>query len=108
MINPPRIPVWLINLSILMLMAALWPLNWLLDRQLNPYYYQILVLIGINTILAVSLNLINGISGQFSLGHAGFMAIGAYTTGVLMKHYNPDGGALYPAPAIARRVMPTT
>ncbi len=33
----------------------------------------------INAILAVSLNLVNGLSGQFSLGHAGFMAVGAYT-----------------------------
>jgi branched-chain amino acid transport system permease protein len=97
MINQPRIPVWLVNGGILLLMAALWPLNRLLEDRLNPYYYQILVLVGINTILAVSLNLINGISGQFSLGHAGFMAIGAYTTGVLMKHFNPDGATLYPA-----------
>ena len=34
-----------------------------------------------------SLNLINGITGQFSLGHAGFMAIGAYVTGAAMKHW---------------------
>lgn len=44
----------------------------------GPYYYQILVLAGINIILAVSLNLTNGITGQFSIGHAGFFAIGAY------------------------------
>src|SRR5262245_8435122 len=36
------------------------------------------MLIGINVILAVSLNLINGLAGQFSLGHAGFMAVGGY------------------------------
>jgi branched-chain amino acid transport system permease protein len=45
---------------------------------LNPYYQIILFLIGINIILAVSLNLINGITGQFSIGHAGFMSVGAY------------------------------
>jgi branched-chain amino acid transport system permease protein len=39
---------------------------------------QIVVLCGINIILAVSLNLINGFTGQFSIGHAGFMALGAY------------------------------
>ena len=38
-----------------------------------------LIKVGINIILAVSLNLINGYTGQFSLGHAGFMAVGAYT-----------------------------
>ncbi|MDX2108679.1 MAG: branched-chain amino acid ABC transporter permease [Verrucomicrobiota bacterium] len=47
---------------------------------LNPYYYDILIGIGINIILAVSLNLVNGHTGQFSLGHAGFMAIGAYAS----------------------------
>ncbi len=43
------------------------------------YYYRIIVLIGVNITLAVSLNIINGHAGQFSLGHAGFMAIGAYS-----------------------------
>ena len=38
---------------------------------------------GINVLLAVSLNLVNGISGQFSLGHAGFMSIGAYVSAYL-------------------------
>jgi branched-chain amino acid transport system permease protein len=45
---------------------------------LPPYLLQIVCLAGINVILAVSLNLINGFTGQFSIGHAGFMAIGAY------------------------------
>jgi branched-chain amino acid transport system permease protein len=43
------------------------------------YYVRILLLIGINITLAVGLNLINGIAGQFSIGHAGFMAVGGYT-----------------------------
>lgn len=47
--------------------------------QFNRYYLGVAVDIGINIILAVSLNLINGHTGQFSLGHAGFMAVGAYT-----------------------------
>ena len=46
--------------------------------QFNRYYLGIAIDIGINIILAVSLNLINGHTGQFSLGHAGFMALGAY------------------------------
>jgi branched-chain amino acid transport system permease protein len=53
-------------------------LNVALPRLLNPYHLQILVLCGINVILAVSLNLVNGFTGQFSIGHAGFMALGAY------------------------------
>ncbi|MBM3833037.1 MAG: branched-chain amino acid ABC transporter permease [Verrucomicrobia bacterium] len=47
--------------------------------HLSPYFLHIVIGIGINIILAVSLNLVNGYAGQFSLGHAGFMAVGAYT-----------------------------
>ncbi len=42
------------------------------------YYYDILIGIGIAMVLATSLNLVNGHTGQFSLGHAGFMGLGAY------------------------------
>ena len=49
------------------------------DFFVNPYYARIINLIGINITLAVSLNLINGLAGQFSIGHAGFMAVGGYT-----------------------------
>jgi branched-chain amino acid transport system permease protein len=44
-----------------------------------PDYALILVSVGVNVVLAVSLNVVNGFTGQFSLGHAGFMAVGAYT-----------------------------
>lgn len=47
--------------------------------HLNPYHANLLVGIGINIILAVSLTIVNGFTGQFSIGHAGFMALGAYT-----------------------------
>lgn len=50
---------------------------------IGPFWQLNLVLIGINIILAVSLNLINGFTGQFSIGHAGFMAVGAYVSAVL-------------------------
>lgn len=50
---------------------------------IGPYWQLNLVLIGINIILATSLNLINGFTGQFSIGHAGFMAVGAYLSAVL-------------------------
>lgn len=49
----------------------------------NRYYLGVAIDIGINIILAVSLNLINGHTGQFSLGHAGFMAVGGYTAAKL-------------------------
>uniref|UniRef100_A0A7C3MI06 Branched-chain amino acid ABC transporter permease n=1 Tax=Dictyoglomus thermophilum TaxID=14 RepID=A0A7C3MI06_DICTH len=54
-----------------------------LSKNLDPYIYQILVFFGINSILAVSLNLINGFTGQFSIGHAGFMAAGGYFSAAL-------------------------
>ena len=61
-------------------LAVLVALNLILPRLLNPYFFQVLILCGINVILAVSLNLINGFTGQFSIGHAGFMAVGAYAS----------------------------
>lgn len=66
--------------------AALFVANGLLSGSLisgvsiSPYFVQVLCLAGINVTLAVSLNLINGFTGQFSIGHAGFMAIGAYAS----------------------------
>ena len=47
------------------------------------YYNRIIVLMGINIILAVSLNIINGYTGQFSIGHAAFMTIGGYVAGFI-------------------------
>ncbi|MGZ7032100.1 MAG: branched-chain amino acid ABC transporter permease, partial [Thermoanaerobaculia bacterium] len=51
------------------------------------YYNRIIVMMGINITLAVSLNIINGHAGQFSLGHAGFMAVGAYFAAFLSFYY---------------------
>ena len=50
------------------------------ETNLDGYKVQILNLIAVNAILALSLNLIYGFTGMFSLGHAGFMAIGAYVS----------------------------
>ena len=63
--------------------AVLIVIGAVLPRMVNPYIFQILILCGINIILAVSLNLINGFTGQFSIGHAGFMAIGGYTSAAI-------------------------
>jgi len=60
----------------------------LFSQQFNRYYLGIAIDIGINIILAVSLNLINGHTGQFSLGHAGFMAVGGYTAAKLALTLN--------------------
>lgn len=52
---------------------------------INYYYQDILATICINIILAVSLNLITGFTGQFSLGHAGFMSIGSYACALTIQ-----------------------
>lgn len=61
----------------------------LLSGYINPYYLDVTTGVGINIILAVSLNLINGYTGQFSLGHAGFMSVGAYTSAAISIYLGP-------------------
>ncbi len=56
---------------------------WAAQAQLNPFYLQILGLLGINIIATVSLNFAAGFGGMFSLGHPAFMAIGGYTAAIL-------------------------
>ncbi|HEV2455720.1 MAG TPA: branched-chain amino acid ABC transporter permease [Verrucomicrobiae bacterium] len=60
----------------------------LFEKYIQPYWLYISYDIGINIILAVSLNLINGYTGQFSLGHAGFMAVGAYTAAMITNQFS--------------------
>ena len=71
--------------------------GWWFSDRIDPYLLDVITSIGINIILAVSLNLVNGYTGQFSLGHAGFMAIGAYLSGACTiflgpRVLGPDGG----------------
>ncbi len=64
------------------LLAAL-PILWLLQGALPSYYSFVFINIAVNVILAVSLNVVNGFTGQFSIGHAAFMAVGAYTAALV-------------------------
>ncbi len=74
-------------------------LDTLLPRAVNPYVLQVLMLCGINMILAVCLNLINGFTGQFSIGHAGFMAVGGYASAVFTLHVGRAGAwPIWPRP----------
>ncbi|OIK16029.1 branched-chain amino acid ABC transporter permease [Bacillus sp. MUM 116] len=50
---------------------------------LNQFYVNTMFFIGINIILAASLHLIIGVTGQFSIGHAGFLAVGAYASAII-------------------------
>jgi len=54
---------------------------------LNAYLCMIVIYCGINIILGTSLNIINGLTGQFSMGHAGFMAVGAYASAACSYYY---------------------
>lgn len=59
---------------------------------INLYWQQVLIYVGINIILAASLNLVNGYMGEFSVGHAGFMAVGAYVASILTVWVFPRMG----------------
>lgn len=67
----------------LIALIALFIILGILNTVLSSYHMRIVNLIGINIALVVSLNLTNGFCGVFSLGHAGFMAVGAYVSALL-------------------------
>lgn len=59
-------------------------------RLVDEYIQLIIMYVGINIIMTISLNLINGYMGEFSVGHAGFMAVGAYVSALLTTKVFPD------------------
>lgn len=64
--------------------------GWATEHHWLNYYYQlVLMTMGINIILTFSLNLVNGYLGEFSVGHAGFMSIGAYVASLFSLHVLP-------------------
>ncbi len=67
----------------LVAIAAAWLIQMFGVPFMDPYFFTIVIYAGINMTLAVSLNLVNGFTGQFSMGHAGFMAVGAYMSAFL-------------------------
>jgi branched-chain amino acid transport system permease protein len=88
----PRAESWLKRNQLLVILLAIFPLTIILPAVgiINPYINLVLKYIGINIILTISLNLVNGYMGEFSVGHAGFMAIGAYTASILTVLVIPD------------------
>ncbi|MEX0974225.1 MAG: branched-chain amino acid ABC transporter permease [Bacillota bacterium] len=64
--------------------VGVWILSTVMKSYLQAYPVGVLTVFCINAVLALSWNLVSGYTGQFSLGHAGFMAIGAYTSALLM------------------------
>ncbi|MBU3190258.1 branched-chain amino acid ABC transporter permease [Clostridium bowmanii] len=83
-------------ISLLILFIALIFIN----KNLDAYNMRILNLCAIYVILALSMNLVNGFTGLFSLGHAGFMAVGAYTTALLTMSADMKAQNFFLAPII--------
>ncbi|MBA3849406.1 MAG: branched-chain amino acid ABC transporter permease [Opitutus sp.] len=86
-------------LSLLAALAAAYGIS-AVSGRIDPYHLDVAVGVGINVILAVSLNLVNGHTGQFSLGHAGFMSVGAYLSAAVTMLLGPKllgagGGAAW-------------
>ncbi|NLP48208.1 MAG: branched-chain amino acid ABC transporter permease [Clostridiales bacterium] len=82
-----KMPTWLsylINAAFLFLIlfGGMQIIN---SGRLSTYYIRVIILCGINIILALSLNLATGFLGQLPLGHAGFMALGAYSSAIFMR-----------------------
>jgi|YelNatPaOPRAMG01_1025707.scaffolds.fasta_scaffold23247_4 branched-chain amino acid transport system permease protein len=82
--------------ALILALVFFFALTFLIPRYglLNEYIQLIIIYIGINIIMAVSLNMVNGYMGDFSLGHAGFMLIGAYISSILTvwvfpRNWNP-------------------
>ena len=85
--TPPAGPAALGAVAPILLGIAVATLfQFLVGPSLGPYYAKVLTDVGIAIVLAVSLNLVNGFTGQFSIGHAGFMAVGGYTAGSIVYY----------------------
>jgi branched-chain amino acid transport system permease protein len=78
--NARKYDLWLLVLgaAVFVLLQALMHVE-----IIDPFWQLNIIFICINIILATSLNLINGFTGQFSIGHAGFMAVGAYVSAIM-------------------------
>ncbi len=96
--NVNRMPMWLryvINSSVFVVLfsASTGLVN---SSAVSTYYTRVIVLCGINMILALSLNIATGYLGQLPLGHAGFMALGAYASAIFMRSVTVSPSAIFP------------
>jgi branched-chain amino acid transport system permease protein len=93
-----------INLAVVF--AVFFILQYIMQSGLiGDYLGGIILLIGINALLAVSLNLATGIMGELCLGHAGFMAVGAYTAAIVTTNWDTANGLSFPVALIAGTVL---
>jgi branched-chain amino acid transport system permease protein len=79
--------VGVILIVVLYVLNAMMSSTGFFGMGVDDYQARLLIFICINIILATSLNLINGFTGQFSIGHAGFMAVGAYSSAYFTVNY---------------------
>jgi branched-chain amino acid transport system permease protein len=84
-------------LPVLAALPVLGLFSWLLASA--PFATYLLSIMGVNIILAVSLNIVNGMTGQFSIGHAGFMMVGAYVAGVVSLAFKETALSFLPVAA---------
>lgn len=77
----------IVAIGIFYVLNAMMSANGFFGLGVDDYQARLFAFIGINIILATSLNLINGFTGQFSIGHAGFMAVGAYASAFFSVTY---------------------
>lgn len=97
---------WLLRVGVsAAVVAGIYGLGLGAEAGLIEYVQRIVLLAGINIILAVGLNLINGTTGQFSIGHAGFMAVGAYATAFVGVKLEPSITAAFGAGPLANGVV---
>ena len=91
-----KMPVRYLMNAVLVVLLFL-ALSYMTGNMLSTYQNKVLMTVGINIILAVSLNVATGYLGQLPLGHAGFMAVGAYVRQgsdlpfiiLILKHFRP-------------------
>ncbi len=86
---------YLIN-TLLFALFLLFGMALINNGLVSKYYTKVLMLIGINIILTVSLNISTGYLGQLPLGHAGFMAVGAYASAIFMTRVGMDANIAFP------------
>jgi branched-chain amino acid transport system permease protein len=86
------------NRQLLILLATALGVGILPVLVRNPFYLNVLNIVGLNGLMVVGLNLLIGYAGQISLGHAAFYGLGAYTSGILTASY---GWSPWPAMGLA-------
>lgn len=86
--------ILLTSLALLLLFALAWYINF----ETDSYIRRVVNLCLVYAIIGLSMNLTNGFAGQFSLGQAGFMAIGAYAVGIFTVPVELREAVFYAAP----------